>query len=198
MLFTILVSALLVAVDQILKLLAARYLAPVGSAPLIPGIIGLKYVENRGAAFNILDGMQGLLIVVTGAALLFGAWLLLFRRPKDKLEYTAILLLFAGGVGNLIDRIARGYVVDYLNLLFMRFAVFNFADCLVCIGFALLVVAVFRAEGRAQKQKKLAAAQAGAGEAAPTVGALPGSVSDDASEAAPKNDAPAGQADAED
>ena len=154
MLLTILLCAGLIGIDQLLKLWAVKSLAPVGAMPLIPHVMELRYVENNGAAFNLLSGRQVLLIVFTGAILLAGAYILLFRRPKDKLEYAAYVMVFSGGVGNLIDRIANGYVVDYLATLFINFAVFNFADILVCVGVALLVIAVFRAEGKERRLKK--------------------------------------------
>lgn len=154
MLFTILLCAGMILADRWVKYIMTVQLAPSGSMPVIPGIIEFRYLENNGAAFNLLAGKQTLLIVVTGAALLVGAYILLFKRPKDKLEYVAIMMIFSGGVGNLIDRIANGYVVDYLNLLFMDFAIFNLADCFVCVGFAILVFAVFRAEYRERKKEK--------------------------------------------
>lgn len=154
MLTTILLCAALVALDQLFKYLAVTHLQPLGTAPLLPGILNLKYIENNGAAFSILAGEQHFLIAATGIALLAVAAYLLLRRPKDKLEYAAILLILSGGLGNLIDRVANGYVVDYINLLFMRFAVFNFADILVCVGFVLLVFAVFRAEYREKRRRK--------------------------------------------
>ncbi|MDL2214126.1 signal peptidase II [Clostridia bacterium OttesenSCG-928-O13] len=159
LLFTIVLCAVLIGADQVFKLLAVRFLQPIGDVTVIPGVVGLSYVENTGAAFNIFAGQQILLIVVTGAVLLFGAYILLFRRPKDWLEYTSIIMVFSGGVGNLIDRVANGYVVDYIRVLFMEFAIFNFADILVCVGFGLLVIAVFRAESRAKKQAEAEKAQ---------------------------------------
>lgn len=152
MIVTLLLSALLILVDQLIKMLAVRYLAPVGSIPFIPGVLEWRYLENDGAAFSILQGQQGLLITITGTALLLGLWYLLFRRPKDRLEYISIVMIFSGGVGNLIDRIANGYVVDYIHPLFINFATFNFADMLVVVGFGLLVIAVVRSELRAKKK----------------------------------------------
>lgn len=158
MLLTIILCAGLIGLDQLLKLLAVHYLAPVGTAELIPGVIGLRYTENTGAAFSMFAGRQTLLIVITGIVLLFGAYILLFRRPKGTLEYTAVVMIFSGGVGNLIDRIANGYVVDYIELQFVRFAIFNLADCLVTVGFVLLVVAVFYTETKVRRLKKAEAA----------------------------------------
>lgn len=160
MLLTIILAGALIGADQLIKWLVATNLKPDGAVTVIPGVVEFRYYENTGAAFSILEGKQGFLIVFTAIALLAVAWYLFFRRPKGKLEYIAVLMIFAGGVGNLIDRIANRYVVDYINLLFMRFAIFNFADCLVTVGFALLVVAVLRAELKERKAAKEKAALA--------------------------------------
>lgn len=152
MLFTLLVCVGLIGLDQLVKWLMTAALAPDGFVTVIPGVLGFRYLENTGAAFSMLRGRLGFLIVVTGLALVVVAWLLMFKKPKDKLEYLALIFVFSGGVGNLIDRIANGYVVDYIELLFVRFAVFNLADIMVCLGFALLVVAVFRSEARQRRR----------------------------------------------
>ena len=154
MLLTLFLCAVLIAADRLLKHLAVLYLMPIGTAPVWPGVVGLRYIENDGAAFSLLSGMRPLLIVVTGLALLVGVYILLFRRPADKLEYISIVMVFSGGVGNLIDRIAAGYVVDYIEFLFMQFGIFNFADILICVGFALLAISVFRAEARVKRAGK--------------------------------------------
>ena len=159
MILSVILCAVLVLLDRFSKMAAVRWLMPVGVIPAIPGVFEWRYVENTGAAFSFFAGKQLFLIIITSVALLALAWLILFRRPKDKMEYLALIFIFSGGLGNLIDRIARGYVVDYINLTFMNFAVFNLADIFVSIGFVLLVVAVIRAELRTKKQK--AAVEAG-------------------------------------
>ncbi|MDL2254121.1 signal peptidase II [Ruminococcaceae bacterium OttesenSCG-928-I18] len=159
LLLTIVLCLALIGLDKITKILAVNVLMPVGVIPAISGVFEWKYIENTGAAFGLLSGRQPFLIVVTGVALLAVALLLLFRRPKDKLEYISIILIFSGGVGNLLDRIAQGYVVDFINLLFINFAVFNLADIFVTVGFVLLVIAVFRSESRKKKQEETAGEQ---------------------------------------
>ncbi len=155
MLFTIWVSALLIGLDQLTKYIMATSLQPIGSIVIIPGILEFMYVENTGAAFSIFAGKQSILIGVTSIALLAVGYFLLFRKPKKKLEYWAMLLIFSGGVGNLIDRIANGYVVDFFNFLFVRFAVFNVADIYVTFGFVLLVFSLLKEELDNRKKKKL-------------------------------------------
>ena len=159
-LITAAVVALLVILDQVIKLWATAVLAPVGAMPLIPGVVELRYYLNDGAAFSILQGKQTFLILFTGAALLVVAWYLLFKRPAKKLEYIGWLFVLGGGIGNLVDRVMNGEVVDYINLLFMNFAVFNFADILVCTGIGLLLLSLLLEELSARKQRKQASAEA--------------------------------------
>ena len=143
---TIFAALALVGVDQGLKYWASAVLQPVGTMPLIPHVVGLRFVLNNGAAFGMLAGKQVFLQVITGVALLAMLIYLLRKKPASKLEYTAFLLVFAGGVGNMVDRVLNGVVVDYIELLFMNFAVFNFADILVCVGVGLLFIALLAPE----------------------------------------------------
>ena len=138
--------AALVGVDQLIKLWAVRALAPVGAMPLIPHLVELRFVLNQGMAFSLLIGKQLFLIVATSAALLLVAYELFFRSRGKLLQRIAFILVLGGGIGNLIDRVLNGEVVDYINLLFMNFAVFNFADICVCVGVALWVLVIFLEE----------------------------------------------------
>ena len=94
----------------------------------------------------VRDVLQLFLIVATSAALLLVAYWLFFRSRNNRLQQAALILVLGGGIGNLIDRVLNGEVVDYINLLFMRFAVFNFADICVCVGVALWVLVIFLEE----------------------------------------------------
>ena len=131
--------AVLTAVDQFIKLTVITNLKPIGAVPFIPGLLEFTYVENTGAAFGFLSGLSWILITLTGLTLL--ALLVLVFRYKHHtfLSYTACTLIVAGGIGNLIDRVAFGYVVDYIHVLFFPY-VFNFADCCVVIGAVLFAV----------------------------------------------------------
>ena len=135
--------AALVGIDQAIKLWAIQYLAPVEAITVIPHVVELRFVLNQGMAFSLLSGKQLFLIVATSAALLLVAYWLFFRSRNNRLQQAALILVLGGGIGNLIDRVLNGEVVDYINLLFMRFAVFNFADICVCVGVALWVLVIF-------------------------------------------------------
>ena len=124
-------------------------LQPVAAMPLIPHVVELRFVLNQGMAFSLLSGKQLFLIAATSAALLLVAYALFFRSRSKYLQQAALILVLGGGIGNLIDRVLNGEVVDYINQLFMRFAVFNFADICVCVGVALCVLVIFLEESHA-------------------------------------------------
>ena len=112
--------AALVGIDQAIKLWATQYLAPVEAITVIPHVVELRFV--------------------------LVAYLLFFRSRGKLLQQIAFILVLAGGIGNLIDRVLNGEVVDYINPLFIDFAVFNFADILVCVGVALWVLVILLEE----------------------------------------------------
>lgn len=159
MLVTVLTTVFLVAVDQYTKYLATVHLAPVGTMPFIPGVLELRFVLNDGAAFSIFSGNRWFLIVLTGIALAALAVYLFWKKPQNKFEYISLLLIFAGGLGNLIDRVRSGVVVDFFATTFMDFAVFNMADCFVCVGVALLFLHVVVDESKKAKAQKRIDAQ---------------------------------------
>ena len=138
---SLLVAAGLAGADQWLKAWATSDLQPLGSAPLWPGVIELRYVLNDGMAFSMLSGQRVLLVAVTGVVLVVVAGMLLFR-PMPRLERLSWTLVLGGGVGNLIDRVSSGLVVDYLNFQFIDFPVFNLADICVTAGVGLLILTI--------------------------------------------------------
>ncbi len=126
---------ILIAIDQLIKLWAINSLMPIGSINAISGILDLTYVENYGAAFGIFKGQTWLLVGMTSIVLLIIAYLLFKNYFKSRMAMFSLVLILAGGVGNLIDRIRLGYVVDYLDIgPIFSYPVFNFADCCVVIG----------------------------------------------------------------
>lgn len=138
-LLSLLGAAVLVVLDQLIKHWATAALLPVGSMEVLPGIVELRYCLNDGMAFSMLAGKQWLLIGVT-SVMLVAVLVMLFVRKMPLAERIAWTLVLGGGVGNLIDRVLNGVVVDYINVLFMHFAIFNFADICVCVGVGLLML----------------------------------------------------------
>ena len=131
------VMAVAFLLDRVVKNWAAGPLVDVhgGVLPLIPGVFQFTYAENRGAAFSILQGRTWLLIVLTAVICLVGLYFLFFsRRRLPVFPSIAIALALGGALGNLIDRVRLGYVVDMLDTMFMDFPVFNVADVFVVCG----------------------------------------------------------------
>ena len=122
--------------------------AAAGAAPgaLIPGLINLRPVQNRGMAFSMLSG-RGLGLALATALLIAALVFWLVARPDAPgLLRSGLWLIVGGGLGNLYDRIALGGVADFIDLAFVRFAVFNVADVCICAGAALAMVGMWRAE----------------------------------------------------
>ena len=142
-----LLAAALVGLDQLVKYLVLTYIPLGGHVPFLPYMVELTYVKNTGAAFSLFAEHTWLLALVSlvmSAVLALALWKNFFRHPLGKVT---LALLLGGAVGNLIDRVFRGFVVDMFNVLFMRFAVFNVADiCVVVGGIAAAVYYLFLCE----------------------------------------------------
>ena len=140
-----LVAAVIVAADQITKYLVVANIPLHGYVKAIDGLFHFTYIQNDGAAFSMLRGQQWLFAVLFAA--LTVAVILEFWKKKmgfTPFERWCIVAIWAGGLGNMIDRVRFGYVVDMVNLEFMNFPVFNVADCFITCGcIALFVSLVF-------------------------------------------------------
>lgn len=134
-------AAAVAAIDQIIKYFIVIYLKPVSTVEVIPNLFSLKYVENRGAAFGILSDARWLFIAFTIIITIILIAIVFSGRIKSKLFSVSAILIIGGGVGNLIDRIFLGYVIDYLSVDFFP-PVCNFADYCVTVGAILLVIYV--------------------------------------------------------
>lgn len=134
--------AALTAADQLIKFIVERDLQPIGSAEFIDGFIKWSYVRNTGAAFGSFSQSTAMLSVVTGAVILAGLILIVTKKIKSKFYLTCAVMIISGGLGNLIDRLVKGYVVDFIEVQFTDFAVFNFADILVTCGSIALMLYV--------------------------------------------------------
>lgn len=130
----------LVGIDQIIKYFVIEYLKPVGVVEFIEGFIRFRYVENTGAVFGSFSTHTALLTVISVVLLGVTIYFLVSQKNKSKLVTFTLLLMIAGGIGNIIDRIRLHYVVDYIEPTFVNFAVFNFADCLITVGAFVLMI----------------------------------------------------------
>ena len=127
--------------DQITKFITVAQIPLHGKVDFIPGFLGFTYLRNTGAAFSSFEGMQWLF---AGIFLVFTAAILLeyFKKPMGftTFERWCIAAVYGGGLGNMIDRIRLGYVVDMIETQFMEFPIFNVADIFITVGCILLIV----------------------------------------------------------
>lgn len=147
MIYTIIAAVLIVA-DYITKLWAERVLTKISSIPLIENVFHLTYVENRGIAFGMFSGGR---VVFIAVSLIVMAVLLIivFKTPKDTRTVWlkgGTSLVIAGAIGNLIERLVKGYVVDFFDFRLINFPVFNVADIAVCVGVVMLLIHFLFAE----------------------------------------------------
>lgn len=138
-LYIVLFFALL-STDVITKDLVVEKLPLGRTVPLIEDIFHFTYVRNTGAAFGIFENST-LVLSIVSVIILLVVILLTFRiNPEDENMKLAVCLICAGAVGNLVDRVSLGYVIDFIDVRLINFAIFNLADCFVCIGAFLMVV----------------------------------------------------------
>ena len=143
---------LVVAADRVTKAWALRRLAGAGRVSALPGWINWFYAENTGAAFSALHGLTGLVTLLTALLVIAVCVFLLVRPDEPAVVRAGLWMLAAGGAGNLFDRIAYGYVVDFIELDFVNFAIFNVADVFICVGAALAVLGYFAKERGKERQ----------------------------------------------
>ena len=147
------VIALLVGIDQLTKYAAEQNL--IGERiVLIKNFLALTYVQNTGAAFGSYSGNTFVLAGVTGAVIIAGIVVLALGKIKGKLPCMCAVMILAGGIGNLIDRIANNYVIDFIETLFIDFPVFNFADILVTCGVFIAIIYMIYDSVKEYKEKK--------------------------------------------
>lgn len=163
--------------DQLTKYLTIFYLKPVGSVPIIEDALHLTYAENTGAAFSMFDEPDQRWIFMSISTVAIVALLVYFfgRRPTDKLEALSLAFIIGGGIGNMIDRVALGYVVDMIDFCLIDFAVFNVADSFVCVGVGLLMLTLIRAMIKESREEKCKVAESADTDAGETPTTAPGS-----------------------
>ena len=133
-------AALIVAADQVTKYLTVTNIALFEDVPFLPGLLQLTYVQNTGAAFSSFEGQQWLFALI----FLFFTGMIFYEYFKKPLKFQPferwfIAAIYGGGLGNMIDRVRLGYVVDMIETTFMDFPVFNVADCFITCGCILIM-----------------------------------------------------------
>ncbi len=152
------VAAGLIGLDQLTKVIIDSNMELHESFPVIAigdtHILNITYEQNTGAAFSILSGKQYFLIAITAVIMLVMLYMLLAKKIKKTSYVWCVSLILAGGIGNLIDRILRGFVVDFIDVKIINFAVFNVADICAVVGSFALVFFVVTDEIKDAKRKK--------------------------------------------
>lgn len=147
LIFLLILGAILIAADQLIKWWVVENLMPVKVMDFIHfgdfEILGLRYCENTGAAFSSFSGARWFLIVLVSIMLIVLLIFSILYKHKRPLFLISSVMIMSGGLGNLIDRIRLGYVIDYLDVKLFNFAVFNFADICVVVGAILLLIFLF-------------------------------------------------------
>lgn len=150
----IIIAAGGIAVDQITKLIVASNMHLNDTLPIIKNVLHITYIKNEGAAFGILSNHRWIFMSVSAVAIV-ALCVYLFRFSKDtRLMKTGMALIISGGIGNMIDRIFLGYVVDMIDFRLINFYIFNVADACVSVGAAVLILGIVLNEIKTIKAKK--------------------------------------------
>lgn len=137
-------AILLILLDQITKFFAKSYLEPNGPVDIIKNVFSLEYLENTGIAFGMFKGQFPIFVLLT-LVILAGVIYLFVKLPKEKRYYpleVCLVLVTAGAIGNMIDRVIHNYVIDFLYFNLIDFPIFNVADCYVVIAVILLFILI--------------------------------------------------------
>ena len=154
-LFMLLFAGAIVGLDQWTKFLVVENISLYGYQEAIPGLFSLTYAQNTGAAWSAMEGMIWLFVLIF---LVFAAGMI-WEFITNKLGFTTferwcVMAVFGGGLGNMIDRLRLGYVVDMIRLEFMNFPIFNVADCFITCGCILLMVHLLFFNENFRKEKE--------------------------------------------
>lgn len=156
MIFCLIVAVLAVILDQVSKYLAVAYLMDIDTFPIIKDVLHFTYVENRGAAFGMLSEHRWVFMVLSVVGIIALVVWLAVSKVNSRWMQCAVALVVGGGIGNMIDRVRLEYVIDFIDCRFIDFYVFNIADSCVCVGCAMVILAVIIDEVQEKKNRKAA------------------------------------------
>ena len=140
------VIAILIVLDQLVKSYVVQNISLGEIKSWIPNLVSLTYLQNRGAAFSILQDQQLLFAVITLVVVVGAIWYLHKHMEDSFWMVLGLTLIIAGGLGNFIDRVSQGFVVDMFHLDFINFAIFNVADSYLTVGVIILLIAMLKEE----------------------------------------------------
>ena len=140
------IIAALIVLDQLVKAYVVQNIALGEIKSWIPNLVSLTYLQNRGAAFSILQDQQWFFAVITLVVMAGAIWYLHKHIEDSVWTVFVLVLIIAGGLGNFIDRISQGFVVDMFHLDFINFAIFNVADSYLTVGVVVLLLAMLKEE----------------------------------------------------
>ena len=130
---------LLLVTDQYIKYIVDLELKGGPAVVVIKNVLQLNYLENDGAMLGMMGGKTTLMTVLAVVCVIVMIAVVFTGIIKDRVDYWCVLLMISGGLGNIVDRVFRGYVIDYIEVLFIDFYIFNFADCLITVAAFVLI-----------------------------------------------------------
>lgn len=148
------IAAIIVGIDQLVKYLTVQNISLYETVTAIPNVLSFTYHQNSGAAWSILEGQMWFFIIVTLIVIGVIGYYLHTQGRQNLLFSSALTLLLAGAIGNLIDRVLNQYVVDMFRLEFVQFPIFNVADMSLTFGVGLMILYLILDEIKTFKQKK--------------------------------------------
>ena len=152
-----LIVIVIMALDQLSKYWVINNIGMTDSITVIPNLIDFVYVKNTGAAFSFLSDKTYGIVILSIISVLFCIGVIFFmikKKPQSRLLTISLALMLSGALGNVIDRIARGYVVDFIEATFINFPVFNVADIAITCGALLIIIHVLFFEKPKEEQEK--------------------------------------------
>ena len=140
------IIAALIVLDQLVKAYVVQNIALDEIKSWIPNLVSLTYLQNRGAAFSMLQDQQWFFTVITLVVMAGAIWYLHKHLDDSLWTVLGLMLIISGGLGNFIDRVSQGFVVDMFHLDFVNFAIFNVADSYLTVGVVVLLLAMLKEE----------------------------------------------------
>lgn len=138
------VIVILIGIDQIIKYVVDLKLKNAPAVVVIDKVLQFNYLENDGAMMGFMGGKTVVMTVLAALCLIVMLAVVFTGLIKDPIDFWCSVFMLAGGMGNIIDRVFRGYVIDYIEVLFVDFYIFNFADCLITVAaFALIFYQIY-------------------------------------------------------